>query len=117
MLSHHASLGVMDSHPLQLQQGAGRRSPFPCGSSPRVDKLPRRFLVTVTEHPRLMKTSMTQTSRCSEGSNQHRLDSDDGVIMVGVCAVEKGNWEKLRSHSLSPELTTTSGWLLGFTPL
>lgn len=54
-----------------------------------------------------MKTFMTQTSRCSEGSNQHRLDSDDGVvadgiIMVGVCAGEKGKWEKLRSHSLSP---------------
>lgn len=82
-------------------------SPFPCGSSPRVDELTRQFSGTITELPRLMKTFMTQTSRCSEGSNQHRLDSDDGVvadgiIMVGVCAGEKGKWEKLRSHSLSP---------------
>lgn len=64
-----------------------------------------------------MKTSMTQTSRCSEVSNQRRLDSDDGVIISGVCVGEKGNWGKLRPHSLSPELTTTSEWLLGFTPL
>lgn len=64
-----------------------------------------------------MKTFMTQTSRCSEGSNQRRLDSDDGVIMVGACVGEKGNGEKLRSHNLSPELSTTSGWLLGVSPL
>lgn len=57
--------------------------------------------------PEVNEDISDQASRCSEGSYQHHLDSDDGVvadgiIMVGVCAEEKGKWEKLRSHSLSP---------------